>query len=31
MFQHSEPLDMDAEHVIGPFWREEIWQYELFE
>lgn len=28
---HSEPVDPDAEHVINPFWREEIWRYELVE
>ena len=31
MYQHSDPLDRDAEHVITPFWREEIWKYELVE
>lgn len=31
MYQHSEPIDPDAEHIINPFWREEIWRYELVE
>lgn len=31
MYQHSEPVDPDAEHIINPFWREEIWRYELVE
>ena len=31
MYQHSEPVDPDAEHIISPFWREEVWRYELVE
>lgn len=28
---HSEPLDVEAEHIVVPFWTKSVWRYELVE
>ena len=28
---HSEPLDVEDEHIVVPFWSKSIWRYELVE
>lgn len=29
LVDHTEPADMDAEHMVVPFWSKSIWSYML--
>lgn len=26
---HTEPVDMDADHIVVPFWSKSVWSYML--